>query len=67
VDVAKSQFPVTLGFRLPSMLQCVRSISYRPILKTKRSEETARKCRLHFEMTDKSLRVKLVIMSNAWT
>jgi len=31
VDVAKSQFLVTWGFRVPSMLQRVRSISYRSV------------------------------------
>jgi len=44
------------------MLQCVLSISYRPVLKTKRSGETIQESVL-FEMTDKSLRVKLVTVS----
>jgi len=43
------------------MLQRVRSISYRPILKTKRSWELQES--VLFQMTDKSLRIKLVIVS----
>jgi len=55
---------VTWGSRFPSMLQHVRSISYQPVWKTKRSGETTGKCFLvPFEMTDKSFRVKLVIVS----
>ena len=55
---------VTWVFRFPSMLQRVCSMSYRPVLKTKRSGGTTGKCSLvPFEMTDKSLRVKLVIVS----
>jgi len=37
---------VTWGFRFPSMLQRVRSISYRPVLKTKRFGGTTGKCSL---------------------
>ena len=43
------------------MLQRVRSISDRPGLKTKRLGELQES--VPFEMTDKSLRVKLVIVS----
>jgi len=50
---------VTWGLRFPSKLQRVRSISYRPVLKTKRSGGTTG---VPFEMTDKSLRVRLVIV-----
>jgi len=63
VDVAKSQFRVTWGFRFPSMLQRVRSISYRLVLKTKSSGRTTVQESVLFEMTDKSLRVKLVVVS----
>jgi len=34
------------GFRLPSMLQCFRSISYGPDLETKRSGGSTGKCSL---------------------
>jgi len=43
------------------MLQCVRPISYRPHLKTKRSGELQES--VLFEMMDESLRVKLVMVS----
>jgi len=43
------------------MLQRVHSISYRPVLKTKCTGELQES--VPFEMTDKSLRVKLVIVS----
>jgi len=43
------------------MLQRVRSISYRPVLKTKCSGELQES--VPFEMKDKSLHVKLVIVS----
>ena len=43
------------------MLQRARSIFYRPVLKTKRSGELQES--VPFEMTDKSLRVKLIIVS----
>jgi len=49
------------GCRFPSVLQRIRSISYRPVLKTKCSGELQES--VFFEMTDKSLRVELVIVS----
>jgi len=52
---------VTLGFRFPSMLQRVPSIFYRPVLKTNVLGELQES--VPFEMTDKSLHVKLVIVS----
>jgi len=62
VDVAKSQFPVTWGLRFPSMLQRVRSISHRPVLKTKCSGGTTEKCSLlRWQMNHFAL--KLVIAS----
>jgi len=45
------------------MLQRVRSISYRLVLKTKSSGRTTVQESVLFEMTDKSLRVKLVVVS----
>jgi len=45
------------------MLQRIRSISYRPVLKTKHSEGTTVQDSDYFEMMDKSLRVKLIIAS----
>ena len=51
----------TWGFKFPSMLQRVHSVSYHPVWKPNvlgKLQES-----VLFEMTDKSLRVKLVIVS----